>query len=90
VVWDHGTYEPIEPEAPEAQLEGGKLAFRLQGKKLRGAFILTRLARGETGKEWLLMKQEDSSADPAWTPKTELAPARLRKLAARTPPCETS
>jgi bifunctional non-homologous end joining protein LigD len=90
VVWDHGTYEPIEPEAPEAQLEGGKLAFRLQGEKLRGEFIMTRLARGETGKEWLLMKRKDRAADPSWTLKTELTPARLKKLAARTPPCETS
>ena len=90
VVWDHGTYEPIEPEAPEAQLEGGKLAFRLQGKKLRGEFIMTRLARGETGKEWLLMKRKDRDADPSWTLKTELTPARLKKLAERTPPCETS
>ena len=90
VVWDHGTYEPTEPDAPEAQLAGGKLAFRLHGKKLRGAFILTRLARGETGKEWLLIKQKDRSANPAWALETELTPARLQRLTAKTPPCEAS
>jgi hypothetical protein len=41
---------------------------------------LTRLARGETGKEWLLIKQKDEYADPAWKLKTDLTPARLKKL----------
>jgi bifunctional non-homologous end joining protein LigD len=47
------------------QLEPGKLAFILHGKKLRGTFVLTRLTRGETSKEWLLIKQKDEYADPA-------------------------
>jgi bifunctional non-homologous end joining protein LigD len=90
VVWDSGTYEAVEPCTPTDQLETGELAFVLHGKKLRGTFVLTRLARGETGKEWLLIKQKDTHADPAWKLKTELTPARLQKLGAKTPPCETS
>ena len=90
VVWDHGTYEPSEEGPPEASLKAGKLAFVLNGKKLRGAFALARLASGKTGKEWLLMKKKDKDAEPAWTLKTELTPRRLKTLSERTPPCETS
>ncbi len=90
VVWDHGTYQPSEPGDPEAQLKSGKFAFVLKGKKLSGGFALARFARGSTGKEWLLMKKKDEHADPAWELETELTPARLRRLAVKTPPCETS
>ena len=64
VVWDDGSYEQTEPGAPGSQLEVGKFAFILRGKKLRGGFALARFARGETGKEWLLMKKKDEYADP--------------------------
>lgn len=90
VVWDHGTYEASEPGDPEAQLRSGKFAFILDGKKLKGAFALARFARGQTGKEWLLMKKKDEHADPSFTPKSELTPERLKTLAVKNPPCETS
>lgn len=90
VVWDHGTYEPIEAGVPETQLEAGKIAFILRGQKLNGAFALARFARGETGKEWLLMKKKDEHADPSWTLKSDLTPQRLKGLVEKTPPCETS
>ncbi|MDE2060731.1 MAG: 3'-phosphoesterase [candidate division NC10 bacterium] len=90
VVWDEGTYETIEPTSPEVQLAGGKLVFVLNGRKLKGTFALARFARGETGKEWLLMKKRDQYTDPAWTLRSELTPTRLKALAVKTPPCETS
>lgn len=90
VVWDHGTWEPIEARDPEAQLRAGKVGFTLRGAKLKGGFALARFTRGQTGKEWLLMKKNDEHADPAWTLKTDLTPARLKRLTVRTPPCETS
>ncbi len=90
VVWDEGTYEAAETGEPESQLEAGKFAFILNGKKLKGAFALARFARGETGKEWLLMKKKDEHADPSWTLKSDLTPQRLKRLAVKTPPCETS
>ena len=90
VIWDSGTYETVEPGDPLKQLETGKLAFTLHGKKLRGGFVLTRLARGETGKEWLLIKQKDVYADPSWKLQTELTPERLKKLVENIPPCETA
>jgi bifunctional non-homologous end joining protein LigD len=90
VVWDAGTYEAVDPGDPEAQLASGKLAFMLNGKKLKGAFALARFARGETGKEWLLMKKKDEHADPTWRLASELTPERVMRLAVRIPPCETS
>ncbi len=90
IVWDEGTYEAIELTPPEVQLEGGKFAFILKGQKLKGTFTLARFARGETGTEWLLMKKRDQYADPVWTLRSELTPARLKALAVKTPPCETS
>jgi hypothetical protein len=47
-------------------------------------------AKGQTGKEWLVMKKKDDHADPAFTLKSELTPERLKTLAVRTPLCETS
>lgn len=90
VVWDEGTWEPLEAGAPEAGLKGGKLAFWLNGKKLQGAFALARFAAGKTGKEWLLIKKKDAHADSRWALKTELTPRRLKSLAEKVPPCETS
>ena len=90
VVWDHGTYKASDPGDPEEQLRSGKFAFTLSGKKLKGAFALARLARGETGKEWLLMKKKDEYADPSFSLKTELTPKRLKNLPVKVPSSETS
>ncbi len=90
VVWDHGTYELAEEGSPDVLLRGGKFAFVLNGKKLKGAFALARFAAGKSGKEWLLIKKKDEQADPSWMLQTELTPRRLQALAERIPPCETS
>lgn len=90
VVWDAGTWELLEGETPEAGLKAGKLVFSLNGKKLKGAFALARFAAGKSGKEWLLIKKKDAHAVPGWALKTELTPRRLKTLAEKVPPCETS
>jgi len=90
-VWDAGEFIPLDTEDPSAALEEGKLSFELKGKKLKGSFALARM-KGlprSTGKEWLLMKKKDAYAKPGFTIKTELTPARLKKLRERVPPCET-
>jgi len=90
VVWDFGTFELTEPGDPEVQLKSGRFAFTLKGKKLKGGFALARFARGQTGKEWLLMKKKDQHANPTFTLKSELTPERQKTLAVKMPPCETS
>ncbi len=91
VVWDAGEFVPLDVEEPSAALEGGKLSFELKGKKLKGSFTLTRM-KGlprSTGKEWLLLKRKDTHAKQDFTLRTELTPARLKKLKERVPPCNT-
>ncbi len=66
IVWDRGRWYP-EGEAasdPSAAYRDGKLKFRLEGEKLRGAWMLLRLAgkRDENKDNWLLFKERDEEA----------------------------
>jgi bifunctional non-homologous end joining protein LigD len=67
IVWDRGTWEPMDD--PHEGLERGKLAFRLHGEKLEGAWELVRM-RGGAGPRrsakpaWLLIKRRDEHARP--------------------------
>ncbi|GGI29151.1 DNA ligase D [Pedobacter mendelii] len=69
IVWDKGTYEPIEEingkKAQEKylihQLKEGSLKIKLQGEKLKGEFALVKTnGMGENG--WLLIKHKDEFA----------------------------
>lgn len=88
VVWDGGTYVPLEGD-PLQGIKAGKLAFELKGKRLKGGFALALMKGRGTGKEWLLMKKKDTHADPNWTLETALTPQKLKRLKVRTPPCDT-
>ena len=91
VIWDCGTYEPLEGPDPLAQLHAGSLKFLLKGKQLKGAFALVRL-RGPktTGKEWLLMKKTDQVASARFRLESALTPAKRKQLYERVPPCEAA
>ena len=91
VVWDQGTFMPLGTDDPEASLAAGKLSFELQGGKLKGAFALTQMKHlpKATGKEWLLIKKKDEHAKDGYAVKSELTPARLKRLREQVPPCET-
>ncbi|WP_426329141.1 DNA ligase D [Pedobacter sp. R-06] len=69
IVWDEGTYEPIESikgkKAQEkhllGQLKDGSLKIKLNGEKLHGEFALVKThGMGENG--WLLIKHKDNYA----------------------------
>lgn len=69
IVWDEGTYHPIEP-MPDKQsqekyllslLRKGDLKFVLNGKKLKGEFVLVH-TKGMGENSWLLMKHKDKYA----------------------------
>jgi bifunctional non-homologous end joining protein LigD len=69
IVWDEGTYEPIEEikgkKAQEKhllkQLESGSVKIKLHGEKLEGEFALVKThGMGENG--WLLIKHNDDFA----------------------------
>jgi bifunctional non-homologous end joining protein LigD len=70
MVWDKGKYESKDRTAPEDQLARGKIDVVLHGEKLRGGFTVIRTANRamghRDGKRWLLIKQRDEQADPAW------------------------
>ena len=67
-IWDKGTYQTDGD--PARQIENGKLVVTFDGKKIRGAFVLTKMHRDE--KNWLLIKIEDKFADSEWKLKTVL------------------
>ncbi|TDQ10031.1 DNA ligase D [Pedobacter metabolipauper] len=69
IVWDAGTYEPIEEikgkKAQEKhllkQLKSGSLKIKLHGKKLNGEFALVK-THGMAENSWLLIKHKDDYA----------------------------
>jgi bifunctional non-homologous end joining protein LigD len=69
IVWDEGTYEPIEPikgkKAQEkhllAQLATGQLKIKLHGEKLNGEFAMVK-THGIGENAWLMIKHKDEFA----------------------------
>ncbi len=68
MLWDDGQWEPQGD--PDAGLKKGRLEFSLRGRKLKGAWLLTRMRRTDSaGKEnWLLIKRHDDQARSADDP----------------------
>jgi DNA ligase D-like protein (predicted polymerase)/DNA ligase D-like protein (predicted 3'-phosphoesterase) len=69
IIWDQGTYEPLEKTGSKKeaeklllkQLYSGSLKFSMHGKKLKGEFALVKThGRGENS--WLLIKHRDKYA----------------------------
>jgi len=60
IVWDRGTWVPIED--PHAGLKKGKLLFELRGHKLHGNWTLVKTKQAENS--WLLIKERDAYMDP--------------------------
>ena len=63
MVWDNGNWAPESPDV-DAALRKGDLKFALNGKKLKGSFVLVRTrGRYQGGKaSWLLIKHRDEFA----------------------------
>lgn len=92
IVWDEGTYTPIE-EFPDKksgekhllkQLKEGNLKFVLKGKKLKGEFALVR-TNGMGDNAWLLIKHKDkfaSTADITEKDKSVQSGKTIEKIAA--------
>lgn len=90
MVWDEGTYEPIDningKKAQEKlllkELKSGSLKFRLHGKKLKGEFALVHTKQAENS--WLLIKHRDRNAstkDITEKDKSVLSGKTLDKIA---------
>ncbi|HEY6082189.1 MAG TPA: DNA polymerase ligase N-terminal domain-containing protein [Chitinophagaceae bacterium] len=62
-IWDHGTWKPDkEIESPLRSLGNGSLNFSLNGKKLKGKFVLIKLQHSSTKNAWLFIKRHDRYA----------------------------
>jgi DNA ligase D-like protein (predicted 3'-phosphoesterase) len=67
MVWDTGTYRNItkkdDKKLPITKaLKRGHIAIYLDGKKLKGGYALSRIAKGKRPR-WLLVKIKDEKAD---------------------------
>jgi bifunctional non-homologous end joining protein LigD len=79
MVWDRGTYTAAgDHEDPEETLRQGyrkgDFKFVLQGKRLKGSWVLIRTrGRGDRSRQgqWLLIKHRDDEADPETDPVAE-------------------
>jgi bifunctional non-homologous end joining protein LigD len=81
IVWDSGTFEPLDSRDLRRAHANGKLGVILHGKKLRGQFNLVRMR--DSDDQWLLIKSSDEYADRDWklvpTLKENKPPRSMRK-----------
>ncbi|MCW5625656.1 MAG: DNA ligase D, partial [Burkholderiales bacterium] len=81
MLWDDGIWTPLDD--PEAAYAKGHLRFRLDGRRLRGDWMLIR-----TGREpdhWLLRKLDDPDAQPGHDAEADHAAGCPEHLPAGTP-----
>jgi bifunctional non-homologous end joining protein LigD len=70
MLWDRGTYsyggtDPDPLEGLRGGFRKGDFKFVLQGKRLRGSWVLVRTRRDQRGRgQWLLIKHRDEFAEP--------------------------
>jgi bifunctional non-homologous end joining protein LigD len=70
MVWDRGTYryegDAADPIGGLRQgYRKGDFKFRLEGKRLKGSWVLVRTRRGDPRRpQWLLIKHRDQFAEP--------------------------
>ena len=66
MIWDRGSWTPLDPE-PQAAYAKGNLKFALDGQKLHGKWVLVRMTGSRAGRDkenWLLIKERDAAAMP--------------------------
>src|SRR5215813_7523043 len=73
IVWDIGTWEPHGTNDPAAAVAAGDFHADVDGRKLRGRFVLVRRGgnRGDRREsdEWLLLHKDDDDAVSGWNPE---------------------
>ncbi|MHB8730450.1 MAG: DNA polymerase ligase N-terminal domain-containing protein [bacterium] len=77
VIWDDGVWHPDDPNVDGA-LRRGELRFTLDGRRLKGAWVLVRTGLGVAGRSrqaWLLIKRRESSASSPRPRRRSAAPA---------------
>jgi hypothetical protein len=69
-------------------IEKGRLEFALNGRQLKGVFVLTRMSGKK--REWLLIKKRDEFGKDDFLMTTRLTPALRKELKVKVPPCTAS
>ena len=67
-IWDKGTFRP-------EKIEEGKIVVELEGKKLKGTYVLLKLKSRDTykgEKNWLLFKKKQQAGEAENVPKENL------------------
>ncbi|MEJ2056718.1 MAG: DNA polymerase ligase N-terminal domain-containing protein [Desulfofustis sp.] len=73
MIWDRGTYQNTREDNDgnrvpiSACLDEGELKLWLNGKKIRGGYVLVRTNNGDD-ERWLLIKMDDDEADARRNP----------------------
>lgn len=85
-IWDKGSWEP-ESEDAGAALQKGELKFKLNGKKLKGSFVLvrTRLGRDQKKNNWLLIKHREEKGVERQDPWPGFIQPQLPRLVTTVP-----
>jgi bifunctional non-homologous end joining protein LigD len=64
-LWDRGYWEPEGDKSPQDAFADGDIKFTLEGKRLRGSWVLVRMKHDRMGGKrtnWLLIKHRDEYA----------------------------
>jgi bifunctional non-homologous end joining protein LigD len=83
IIWDEGEYILLG-----GSIGKGRIEFALNGRQLKGVFVLTRMSGKE--REWLLIKKRDEFGKDDFLMTTRLTPALRKKLKVKVPPCTAS
>ena len=77
-IWDQGVWHPDDPNV-DAALRRGELRVTLEGRRLKGAWVLVRTGLGVAGRSrqaWLLIKRrETAGSGRARRPRRSAAPS---------------
>jgi bifunctional non-homologous end joining protein LigD len=65
-IWDAGTFEGEGSVSVREQIDRGELKFVLNGRKLRGSFVLVKLRAQNAKPQWLLIKHRDEFSHSNW------------------------
>ena len=62
MLWDRGIWQPTPGKDPSKTLQQGHLHFTLHGERMKGEWLLIRMAKrpGEKRENWLLRKLDDA------------------------------
>ena len=74
LIWDRGTYKNLREEKEDDNMsmqesyEDGKIEIWLEGKKLRGGYVLIHTKKNDKDNRWMLKKMKDDESDARRNP----------------------